>query len=49
MLCMVMTRTTIQLNSKMTEDKKFEITEDGKLVEVDSESADFEEDLTFDG
>lgn len=32
----------------MTEEKDFEITEDGKLSKVDKESADFEENLTFD-
>lgn len=32
-----------------TENREFEITEDGKLVKTDEEDADFEEDLTFDG
>jgi hypothetical protein len=32
----------------MTDEKEFEITEDGKLVENDEQDADFEENLTFD-
>jgi hypothetical protein len=32
----------------MTDDKKFEISEDGKLILTDESDASFEEDLTFD-
>jgi hypothetical protein len=35
--------------SDTTEDKQFEVTDDGKLVKNDEQDADFEEDLTFDG
>lgn len=29
-------------------DREFEVTDDGKLTKTEEESADFEEDLTFD-
>lgn len=32
-----------------SEEQRFEVTEDGLLVETDSADADFGEDLTFDG
>jgi hypothetical protein len=32
-----------------SENKRFEVTEDGKLKKIDDQPADFEENLTFDG
>lgn len=37
------------MTDKNDDEKRFEITEDGKLVQNEDEPADFEENLTFDG
>jgi len=35
--------------TETTENRRFEVDEDGKLVKTDKQPADFEENLTFDG